>query len=113
MVILHLNHNLLITDHDMPRLNGMELIAQARRGGRRLPIVMTSGSLHPMDDLADEGSDLAAFLPKPFASDTLVSTVEQVLRAANNLRQGNDAMISAWVRITRSVPSYRHGGINE
>jgi DNA-binding response OmpR family regulator len=75
------SYNLLITDNDMPRLTGLELIIQARRAGMRLPIVMTSGSLNPMPDLACAGSDLAVFLPKPFESNTLVETVERVLRA--------------------------------
>ena len=74
-------YHLLITDHDMPRLTGVELITQARQAGMRLPILMISGSLDSMHELARAGTDLAAFLAKPFAFDMLVETVQQVLRA--------------------------------
>jgi len=74
-------YHLLITDHDMPRLTGVELITQARQAGMRLPILMISGSLNSMHELARAGTDLAAFLAKPFAFDMLVETVQQVLRA--------------------------------
>ena len=35
------SYNLLITDNDMPKLTGLELTAQARRAGMRLPIMMS------------------------------------------------------------------------
>jgi len=76
-----MGYHLLITDHEMPRLTGVELITLARRAGMRLPILMISGSLNSMHELASAGTDLAAFLAKPFAFDMLVETVQQVLRA--------------------------------
>jgi len=109
----HAHYNLLITDNDMPRLTGLQLIVQARRAGMRLPIVMTSGSFNPLHNLAGAESNLTAFLAKPFASDALVDTVEHVLRAANHLRQCSGAMISALARIARSAQPYPHGGLNE
>ena len=111
--LLDVNYHLLITDNDMPKLTGLELTAQARRAGMRLPIMMTSGSLSPMHDPACAWLGLAAFLPKPFAPDSLVNTVEQVLLAANNLRQCSGAMISVLAHIARSAHPYLHGGINE
>ena len=107
------SYNLLITDNDMPKLTGLELTVQARRAGMRLPIMMTSGSLSPMHDPACAWLGLAAFLPKPFAPDALVETVEQVLLAANNLRQCRGAMTSVGAHNARSVQPYLHGGINE
>lgn len=107
------SYNLLVTDHDMPGCTGLELVTQARRAGMRLPIVITSGSLNLMRELARSGSELAAFLPKPFAADMLLETVEQALCAVNNLCRSSGAMVSALARIVHSAQPYPHGGINE
>ncbi len=108
----HAQYNLLITDHDMPRLTGLELATQARLAGMRLPIVLTSGSVTVLRDSSVEWLDIAACLPKPFRADTLMATVERTLRAANNLRQCSGAMMDILKRLAEIRP-YRHGGINE
>lgn len=106
-------YHLLITDNDMPRLTGRQLITQARRAEMRLPILMTSGSFNPLGDLPGAGPGITAFLPKPFTSDMLVAIVEQTLRMANHWYLGPGAGTSAWARPT-GVPQPRsYGGINE
>lgn len=112
-VLQHAHYNLLITDNSMPGLTGLELASNARVAGMRLPIMMTSGSLSPAQDPAWARLDIAAFLPKPFAYDALVDTVERVLLSANNSRRSDTAMDSTFVRIAASIRPYRHGGINE
>ena len=107
------NYHLLITDNDMPRLTGLELASHTRGAGMRLPIVMTSGSPSPMGDPAHGRLDLAAFLSKPFASDDLVETVVQVLRAANRMHHCGARLISVWSGIANSIEPFPHGGINE
>ena len=108
----HAHYNLLITDHEMPRLTGLELAAQARLAGMRLPIVLTSGSVTVLRDSSAKWLEFAACLSKPFGADALVETVERTLRAANNLRQCSGAMMDILVRLAEIRP-YRHGGINE
>jgi DNA-binding response OmpR family regulator len=108
----HAHYNLLITDNNMPRLTGLELITLARRAGMRLPIVLTSGSAHALSDPSAAWLELAACLPKPFGSDTLLATVGQALRAANNMRQCSGTMISVQTQFARIQP-YPHGGIND
>jgi DNA-binding response OmpR family regulator len=106
------NYHLLITDHDMPRLTGLELATQARLAGMRLPIVLASGSVDALRDPASSWLGLAARLPKPFGAEALVETVEQVLRIANGRDGCAGAMISVLAHITRVQP-FPHGGINE
>jgi DNA-binding response OmpR family regulator len=106
------NYHLLITDHDMPRLTGLELATQARLAGMRLPIVLASGSADALRDAASSQLGLAARLPKPFGAETLVETVKQVLRIANGRGECAGAMISALSHIARVQP-FPHGGINE
>jgi DNA-binding response OmpR family regulator len=109
----HTHYNLLITDHTMPGLTGLELSRNARLAGMRLPIMMTSGSLSAMEDPIWAQLDIAAFLPKPFAFDTLVETVERVLHSANNVGASDSGMGSTLERLMRAIQPYRHGGINE
>lgn len=106
------NYHLLITDHNMPRRTGLELAAQARLAGMRLPIVLMSGSMEALHDPSADWLGLAAQLPKPFGPDALIETVEQVLRATSNLCERGAARVSAAPRPGRIQPNL-HWGINE
>jgi DNA-binding response OmpR family regulator len=73
--------NLLITDYDMPKLTGVELVRKLRSASMTLPVILTSGSL-PTEELAQNPSlQLAAMLLKPFSPEELLGTVSTVLNA--------------------------------
>lgn len=73
-------YHLLITEHDLPRLTGVELIRKLRAAHMALPVVMAAGRL-PTHELARHPSlQLAATLLKPFAIDALLDTVQTALR---------------------------------
>jgi len=110
--LLDVNYHLLITDHDMPQLTGLELARQARLAGMRLPIVLASGSSGALSDPANSCLGIAARLPKPFGAGALVETVDQVLRIANSRGECSGAMISVLAHVARVRP-FPHGGINE
>jgi DNA-binding response OmpR family regulator len=75
------NYHLLITEHDLPKLTGVELIRKLRAAHLALPVVMAAGRL-PTHELAQNPSlQLAATLVKPFAVEALLDTVTNVLRA--------------------------------
>jgi CheY-like chemotaxis protein len=107
------NYDLLVTDHQMPRLTGVELAVLVRRAGMRLPIVMTSGSFDPTAEPACAWLNLAAFLSKPFTLGSLVETVTRLLPSAASRRpvasQTEDGLA---LRGPRFQP-YLHFGINE
>ena len=68
-------YDLLITEHDLPKLTGVELVKKLRAARMALPVVMAAGRL-PTDELARNPSlQLAAMLVKPFAVDALLDTV--------------------------------------
>jgi DNA-binding response OmpR family regulator len=74
-------YKLLITEHELPNLTGVELVAKLRAARMALPVVMAAGRL-PVHELARNPSlQLAAMLLKPFAVDALLDTVKNVLRA--------------------------------
>ena len=75
------DYNLLITEHDLPKLTGVELVRKLRSARMAVPVVMAAGRL-PTDELARNPSlQFAATLEKPFAVDALLDTVQNVLRA--------------------------------
>jgi DNA-binding response OmpR family regulator len=77
--------NLLIPDHNIPRLTGVELVKKLRLARMALPVIMATGRL-PTEALAQNPSlQLAAVLPKPFSIDELLETVRAVLRATDSV----------------------------
>jgi DNA-binding response OmpR family regulator len=69
--------HLLITNYNMPHLNGVELAREMRKKNERLLVLMISGStpdLAPNDDFE--------VLPKPYNEARLATTVRQLLRRA-------------------------------
>jgi CheY-like chemotaxis protein len=79
--------DLLLTDHEMPRMSGLELVKQVRSAGMTLPIIMATGSL-PEDELERlPWLQLDATLRKPYSPDQLRQTVKGVLCPAARHRQ--------------------------
>jgi DNA-binding response OmpR family regulator len=72
-------YDLLITDNEMPGLNGLELVNKICTSGMTLPIIFASGSLSPWEVQMHASVHIAAALPKPFTPDELVKTVQRVL----------------------------------
>ena len=78
------NYNLLITEHDLPTLTGVELVRTLRAARMALPVIMAAARL-PIHELARNPSlQPVAVLPKPFYLSQLLETVKVVLRAAVN-----------------------------
>ena len=72
-------YDLLITDINMPKLNGLELIRMMKKRGRREKVILISGE--PVDDalLNKETMPVFAQLKKPFRMDHLLKTVISAL----------------------------------
>jgi DNA-binding response OmpR family regulator len=89
------NYDLLITEHAVPKLTGVELVRKVRAAHMDLPVVMATGRL-PTDELARNPSlQLAAMLVKPFAVDALLDTVQNVLRATDSPRSPREILLAA------------------
>jgi len=74
-------YDLLITEHDLPRLTGVELVRKMRAVHMALPVVMAAGRV-PTGVLArNPWLQFAATLAKPFTIDALLDTVKNVLRS--------------------------------
>jgi len=77
-------YNLLITEHALSKVTGIELVKSVRAARMALPVVMAAERL-PTHALARNPSlHVAALLPKPFYISELLETVKTVLRAADH-----------------------------
>lgn len=75
------DYNLLITDNNMPKVSGVELVKKLRSARMDLPVVLATSALPTEAIGRDPSLDLAATLLKPFTIFELLDTVEKVLRA--------------------------------
>ena len=78
---LQLNrYDLIITDHKMPRMSGVELIEKLRAARMALPVIMATGML-PKEEFARNPSlEPDATLIKPYTIYELLEKVQEVLR---------------------------------
>jgi CheY-like chemotaxis protein len=80
---LQLNHyDLLITDNNMPKFTGVELIKKVRAARMDLPIIMATGAAPEEHFAQDPSLQPTAILLKPYLFKVLLETVGAVLRAA-------------------------------
>ena len=69
------NYHLLITEHSLPTLTGVELVRTLRAARMAVPVIMAAARL-PMHELARNPSlQPVAVLPKPFYLSQLLETV--------------------------------------
>ena len=112
--VLHANHfDLLITDHDMPRMSGLELVKKARSARMALPIILATGTLPEEELERHPWLQLAATLLKPFSPDQLLKTVKRVLHAADGASFGREICFPLRGDTLRQSSPYQDWGTNE
>ena len=79
-------YTLLITEHEIPTLTGVELVKMVRAARMALPVVMAAVRLPTYELARNPSLQLAATLSKPFVVDAFLDTVQNVLRAADSAR---------------------------
>ena len=79
-------YDLLITDHNVPDLTGVELLKKLRAARMALPVIIAAGALPKEEATPEPWLKPAATLRKPYTVDELLGTVREVLRATENPR---------------------------
>ncbi len=74
--------DLVITDHNMPRISGSDLIGRLRAVRPGLPAVLMSGRFSPLPSPESNADGSSARLKKPFELDELLAAVATVLGPA-------------------------------
>lgn len=76
--------DLIITDDEMPVMNGGELIKMVRERHPRLPIILMPGGYQALEGM--ERIERLWLLPKPFTFEALRSSMEEALREEGQAR---------------------------
>jgi CheY-like chemotaxis protein len=98
-------YDLLITDQQMPRLNGAELILRVRLNGLAVPVVVISSDLEFFSANRCQLLRIAAVLPKPFGVREFVRTVAEALTNGRAEASGlEDTSGTPWNRISYLFP---------
>jgi DNA-binding response OmpR family regulator len=79
---------LVLTDYDMPRMTGFELVVALRRelSTRDVPLVMLTARDSKRDQAQMRAAGLTSYLVKPFTTDKCIAIVERVLAEARLTR---------------------------
>lgn len=74
--------DLLVTDQDMPRLDGLNLTRQLRASStyQYLPILMFSAQTDPHRKQEARECGVSGFLPKPYTASEFLTKVQHILR---------------------------------
>jgi len=85
---------LLVTDFDMPGLDGIQLARHVRAGFSRVQILLISGSEVQATDALSAGVD--AFLPKPFPVKELLAMVRGLINQCDRAEGWPRRRIQFW-----------------
>jgi DNA-binding response OmpR family regulator len=88
------SYDLLLTDHNMPKLTGIELLNQLHIARKTLPTILVSGSLTEDELYRYPWLQIAATLLKPYAAADLLRTVRRVLSSVSAGAPGVGATIA-------------------
>jgi CheY-like chemotaxis protein len=92
----HEHYDLLVTDNEMPRLAGMELIERIRKAGMSLPVIMASGAPFKEGMHDDAPLQIAAVFTKPFDFWDFLHAVGKALReSAEGVTDEHESSVSA------------------
>lgn len=87
------HYDLVITDYDMPYVDGLELCTRIRQSSEfcQLPIIIETSKDSKADQVKIRSMGIQAFITKPFSPDRMIAEVERVL-AETRLKQHQNAM---------------------
>jgi DNA-binding response OmpR family regulator len=106
-------YDLLITDNNLPRLTGLELVKKLRFARMALPVIIASGSFGIEELNRNQWLQFAAVLLKPFTTDKLLATVEDVLRSSGSARPRSEICRPLPFDLLGRIQPASHWGINE
>lgn len=86
--VLQINScHLLITDHGMPKVTGVELLKKLHDAHLALPVIMATGTIPEAEFARCPWLRPDATLLKPYTIAELLEIVKEVLRATNGIRE--------------------------
>ncbi len=80
-------YDLLITDNDMPKVSGVELLKKIHSANLAVPVIMATGTLPSEEFRRHPWIQPAATLLKPYTGEDLLRAVQDVLIAVAGARE--------------------------
>jgi len=80
------SYDLLVTDHNMPKVSGVELLKKLRTSSMALPVILVTGMPPAAELERHPWLQIDAILLKPFTCHELLVTVKKVLHAPAPVR---------------------------
>jgi DNA-binding NtrC family response regulator len=77
--------DVVISDMQMPQMNGIQLMSSLRAIDETLPIILMTGYAHLINPVQVIALGAADYIMKPFDADTLLTSVERAMRSRHNL----------------------------
>ncbi|NJN66072.1 MAG: response regulator [Chloroflexaceae bacterium] len=71
--------DLLLTDYNLPGMNGLQLIDSLKKQGITSPMILFTAYDTPELERKARNAGVAAYLSKPFAIDELIETIRMLL----------------------------------
>ena len=81
-------YDLLVTDNNMPKVTGIDLVKMLRAAHMDLPVIMVTG--YPPEEFHHPSLQPAVVVLKPYTIPELLRTVEYILRATASKRSECD-----------------------
>jgi DNA-binding response OmpR family regulator len=81
------SYDLLITDYDMPKVSGIDLLKRLHAARMALPVIMVSGRMPTEELKRHPWLQIHVALLKPYTIEDLLGTVKEVLRTTNSARE--------------------------
>ncbi len=78
--------DIIITDQQMPVMNGMEMLAQIRATDRTTPVVLMTGYIDHQLLVKAINLGVTQFIPKPFQFEQMIQTLEDIAQRIANER---------------------------
>lgn len=98
------DYDLVLTDHDMPRLTGLELVARMRCSGLGTPVIFISGSPELAEICAAGWLAVAAVLKKSSSLSEMVNAVKRMVPIHPETSAESGHHLSAWNSSRPSPP---------
>ncbi len=93
-------YDLVITDINMPEINGLELLNQIRKSYPKLPVVLISGAIRP--EMAFQAKP-DGFLAKPFR----ISNLEEIIKKTVMVKDDKIKVISRQILVIDDDENFR------
>ena len=104
------SYDLLITDNNMPKLSGVELLKKLRAARMTLPVIMATGTLPKEEFTRFPWLQPAATLLKPYTVEALLRTVKKVLREVDIAPVGSQMLMDLDVQDAKNSPAGEPAG---